>query len=89
MPTTIILVKVVTRPDNSIYVEYSDGQGAVYNSLEDMAIAVTSIDDNSDFTKNLLLAFLLRRSPNLSNLSSVLNRQFTFDLSANNPIRIT
>lgn len=88
MATTVVLTKVEKRANGSVYVEFGDGSGIIYPHLDDLKLDARAPDTNVDLTKKLVLAYALARSENLTNVASIQGKQFIFDLTNNNPIRV-
>lgn len=90
MATTVVLTNVVRDPAPSTVVraQFSDGFELEFTDLEHLRLTVTGYDTDQTLTRHLCLAYTLARSSDLSNVSTVRNKNFTFDLSSNNPIRV-
>jgi hypothetical protein len=85
MPT-VTLTDAIARQDGTFLVKWADGS-------ETELASPSQIDDLAQFfdeerTKVACLAYLRARSPNLTNLASVRNKDFIFDLSAQSPIKV-
>jgi hypothetical protein len=90
MATTVSLTGVVfdPAPATSLSVQFSDGTGYQFNDMNHLRSIITGLDSDPDFTRKLCLAYLLARSPDLSNVASVKNKSFIFDLSSPSPIKV-
>lgn len=66
---------------------FSDGTSLEFHDLESLIPYMNDVS-NVDNTKIICIAYLLARSPDLSNTASVLNKDFIFDLSSPSPIRV-
>lgn len=90
MATTVTLVSVVKEPAPStrVLVTFDDGTGFEFASLADLTDWARSADVDVRLTKQLCLAYALARSSDLATVASVANKNFTFDLANNQPIRV-
>ena len=83
MATTIKLISKVVNQDGSIAVTFADGNGLSFNNEQDYLDFVGTVDDNVDLTYRICLAIAEAR-----NISVVLNKNFTFDVTEAQPIKI-
>ena len=90
MPTTVVLTDVIfaESPSTKIRVRWGDGTESEYSSLEGLINSVVELDQDELFAKNLALGWVLARSADLSNIATIRNKDFTFDLSNPSPIRV-
>lgn len=87
MPTTVVLTEVIDH-GNYIEVRWGDGTGRYYSDISKITELVTSHDNNEELTKDLAIAWALARSPDLSTIATIANKNFTFNMSNPNPIRV-
>ena len=87
MPTTVILIGVV-REGDKYFVQFDDGTLLEFNDLESLTNFAIGVDDDPDLTQKLCLAYALKRSSDLSNINPIQGKDFIFDLSAGNPIKV-
>lgn len=88
MATTVVLTDVVLHPEGHVEVRWADNTGETFANIEAMRQHISQYDSDVDLTKALCMAFLMARSSDLTNTSPVRNRNFTFDLTHNSPIRV-
>lgn len=90
MATSVTLTSVVKEPAPStrVLVNFADGTSFEFVSLADLADWARSEDMDVRLTKQLCVAYALARSADLSSVASVANKNFTFDLTNNQPIRV-
>lgn len=88
MPTTVRIISKTDRGDGGIQIEFQGGRGRTFSDLADLQSQVLGNDDDLDLTQELCLAWWLARSADLSNEAVIMNKDFTFDLSNANPIRV-
>lgn len=86
---TVVLTSVTTDQDGKVRIRFDNGAELEFNSLAEVQAWALLPDTSVDLTQQLCVAYAINRSPDLSNLASVQGRTFTFDLSNNNPIRVT
>lgn len=88
MATTVVLTAVVKEAGGRCRVQFSDGSELEFNTLEEAKAWAREPDTDIFLTKRLCLAYALGRSEDLSNINSVKDKNFTFDLTNNSPIRV-
>lgn len=88
MATTVVLTDVVVLPDGKVIVKFSDGSANEYADIQSLKDSVLGRDVDEGLTKDLCIAYTLGRSPDLSNIASTKNKNFTFDLTQNTCIRV-
>lgn len=86
----IVITKIERNAETGeVRLEWSDGQGMVFPSSQDARDWAGALDDDVEFAKRLEIALWLRRNPSGNNPGLILNKTFTFDLAAANPVTIT
>lgn len=69
-------------------VNFGDTLSEQFATFDDLVAWALSVADVPT-TKKMCVAYAIARSADLSNLSSVLNRTFTLDLSKPNPVQVS
>ena len=87
MASTVVLADVIKYP-TYLEVIWGDGNSTIYNDVEELSADALAVDTDQDLVKKLCLAYLLARSPQLTNIATVKNKDFIFDLSAPQPIKV-
>ena len=82
-----VLSNVIKNADGSCRIQFADGNEFSFNSLADIAAWIADVD-GLDNTRKVCVAFLKARSSDLTNLATVRNKTFTFDLTAPAPIKV-
>jgi len=85
---TVSLVSADVLPDGRVSIMFADGFGQEFSSLAEFQAWATQIDTSVDAAKQMCCAYLLSRSPNLSNTASVRNKSFVVDFSSPSPIKV-
>lgn len=88
MATQVILRSVIKQPDGKVFVNFDNGSQREFTSIADLQAWARKPDTDVDLTEQLCIAWAVARSPELSNIATIQNKTFTFDLSAPNPIRV-
>jgi len=88
MPTTVVMTDLVIHPSGNIDVVWNDGSTSQYPDLAMLSEQVTKHDNNQDLVKAMAIGWLLARQPTLSPITVLKDKNFTFDLSDPNPIKI-
>lgn len=86
--TTVVLTAVIKDPDGRVRVRFADGSEREFGSLAMLRSVVLRRDQDVGLTQDLCLAYALARSADLSNVNSVANKSFIFDLSVAQPIKV-
>jgi hypothetical protein len=82
------MTDAVVHPEGHVDVVWNDGSSSQYPSLAALTAEIQEVDDDSDLTKKLALAWILARSPDLDPITQIQNKNFIFDVSHANPIRV-
>jgi hypothetical protein len=90
MASTVVLTAVVKAeaPSTACYVRFNDGTELEFANLATLQEWARQPDTDLSLTRKLCVAYALGRSSDLSNIASVRNKDFTFDLTNNSPIRV-
>jgi len=88
MATTVILRDVIKQVNGTVLVNFEGGSQLEFTSLAALQEWARQADASVDLTQQLCVAYALARSADLSNVATVRNKDFTFDLSVNSPIRV-
>lgn len=88
MPTTVQIASKTDLAGGGIQIEFSDGHGLTFQSLQEIEQNIAVYDNDEDLTKFLCISWWLARSSDLSNTAVIVGKNFTFDLSNANPIRV-
>lgn len=82
-------VRITHRPDGLFEIQWADGFTWGPTSLENLKEQLANnAPDDAEHTKWAMLAYALRRSADLTNVTSILNKTLTFDLTTANVWRI-
>jgi hypothetical protein len=88
MATTVVLRAFTKLANGTVSATFGDGSVMIFESLQQLLDGCRDVDLDQDLVKRLCLAYAAARSADLSNVASVLNKNYTFDLSAAQPIRV-
>lgn len=89
MATSVTLTSVQKDAQTGkVYINFAGGFQIEFNSITDVAAWAQGIDKDVDVTRQMCVAYALARSSDLSNINSVANKVFSFDLSAPQPIKV-
>lgn len=86
MAVTATVTEFRKMPDGRIYVRFDDGDMPEFASIADLTAWARALDMEPENAKRLAVAWAVTRSADLSNVSTILNKTLTFDLSQNNAI---
>lgn len=67
---------------------FADGAELEFNSLDEVKRTLGELDRDPNMARLLQIAWFLARQPDGNNPNLVIGKTLTFDLSANNPIRV-
>lgn len=88
MATQVILRSVVKQASGTVLVNFDSGNQREFSSMADLQEWARSPDTSVDLTEQLCTAWAVARSPELTNIATIQNKTFTFDLSSPNPIKV-
>ena len=88
MATTVVLTDVIKEPGGRVLVRFQGGIELEFASLAEVQEFAQEPDLDEDLTQKLCISWILHRSNDLSNINPIQNKNFIFDLSAGNPIRV-
>lgn len=91
MAVTVRLLNasVEVGPPMRLHFIWSDGTRQTYAGTQAaLRQELAYLHTSGDFAKTMALLYLLERSPALSQITSIQNRNFIVDFAANNPIRV-
>ena len=80
-------IKSITKKDGKVEVAWADGFTQYFSSVEDLRERFQEITSR-DNLRTLLLAWLVARDVNLTNVSTAANKTLTFDLTLANPFKV-
>jgi len=90
MATTVVLTDVILGPP--VRVKFSDGTEFEFSSVDELNNWVDAMDDpdqeGSDNARRMCIAYLRKRSATYSQLNSVKDKNFIFDLGHAQVIRV-
>lgn len=91
MATTVVLTNVIKEPPPSTryLIDFSDGTQHEFADLAELTEWARRPDGDPESVQKICIAYALARSNDLSNVSTVLNKDFTFDLSAPSAIKVS
>lgn len=70
----------------SLYARFEDNT-EIEIEMKALRDRIRDLEDDKDFLRMICLGYLLKRSADVSDLSSLLGRKMIFDLSHSNPLR--
>jgi hypothetical protein len=88
MSVTARLVSRFITPEGRVQLTFADGSGFDFANVQELRDTISQQVETMANAQLMCVAFALARSPDLSNVNSVLNKDFTLDLSAANPIKV-
>jgi hypothetical protein len=93
MATTVVLSNVIKEPAPSTRcrVQFTDGTELEFGTLAELrewALGIDSGPMGAELTRRMCLARLLALSPELTNINQIQGKNFTFDLTNAQPVRV-
>lgn len=92
MATTVKMTKVTIPGDGRYIFTFADGTGMEFPSLQDVIDFTSAFDDPNDNgldnARLMDIAYLQKRSPDFTQVNSVLNKDFILDLSSGSVVRV-
>ncbi len=88
MPTTVVITDIVHASSGKVFVRYASGTEKEFASLEELTQEIQGLDDDEGTTEDLALAWILARQPSLVNINPIKGKNFIYDLSSPNPIKV-
>ena len=88
MPSTVVMDGVIIQPDGKVLVNFVGGNQLEFESLAAIDEAIAEIDSDVSTTQMMALGYLKARQPDLSNTAILDGKNFTYDLSAPQPIKV-
>ncbi len=89
MPSTVVLTEVFKPANGKVFVRYADGTELEFSSLAALEQELEEIDSNAGMTQMMALGWIHARQPLLNNINPIKDKDFTYDLSNPNPIRVS
>ena len=87
MPSTVVLTQVI-KSGEKVFVRWEGGDETEFASLAALTEDVREADNDIDLTRRMALSWILARQPTLDNIAPIQNKDFSFDLSSPNPIKV-
>ena len=84
---TLVSIKKADPPRTTVYANFSNGDQIEFESLAAIDQAAREMQ-NTEKTYLVCVCYAKARSADLSNIQTVANKQFTFDLTAQQPIKV-
>lgn len=90
MATTVVLQDVIgeEQPAGTVRVFWADGTAQEFPNFDALTTWALGPDKDQGLTQRMCVAYALARSPDLSNIAPVKGKNFVFDLSHAQPIRV-